>query len=466
MQRKTITILGGGFCGSMLAVQLARLAGSRPFACDVHLVEPRLVPGPGTAYTARRAEYLLNVRSQNLSAFPDQPDHFINWLRATNQPQCPSEFCSRQTYGRYLQQLIGQVLQWPSPNGIRCHWHNYVAKSVRVAADGTSATVRLSNNEEIISDYVVLALGNFPPLPPTRSDLSYLTHPNYHGNPWAPGALETIRTDDTVLIIGTGLTAVDMLMGLRADGHQGTITVVSGHGRWPREHTKPTGAYPSFYASELAGLGSVGEVVRVVRRHVQTAKEQGLDWRAVIDSMRPDLGHIWAAWPLVEQDRFLRHLAGFWSVIRHRCPPQSAATVQQMFHEGLLHQEKGRVQHIEVTESGFSVVIQSGSAPERRLSAQHVITCTGPLLDYSRTANPAVISLRESGHLQPDTLRLGIQTDEHGALLNATGAASPLLFTLGPSRRPAFFESTAVPELRMQVAALAQELGSRMRAIQ
>ena len=322
MQRKTITIIGGGFSGSTLAVQLARLAGDQPFACDVHLVEPRPVPGPGLAYTARRPEYLLNVRAQSLSAFPDQPDHFQNWLRIMAPTECSEEdFCSRQSYGRYLQQLVSQVLEWPSLNGIRCQWHNQTARAVTVAPDGRSAVVQLQNDQIIQSDFVVLALGNFAPPPPATADLAYLAHPTYHGNPWAQGALRNIASDDTVLLIGTGLTAVDVLLGLRADGHQGQITVVSGYGRWPAAHQPTHETYPSFYAAELAGLTTVADVLRVVHRHLCAAREQGQDWRPVIDSLRPDLGRIWAAWPLAEQARFLRHLAGRWSVVRHRSPP-------------------------------------------------------------------------------------------------------------------------------------------------
>ncbi|WP_343067847.1 MULTISPECIES: FAD/NAD(P)-binding protein [Hymenobacter] len=457
--------MGGGFSGSMLALQLARLPNQELIACDVHLVEPRPVPGPGLAYTARRPEYLLNVRSQFLSAFPDQPDHFLNWLRVTQASACENDFCSRQSYGRYLQQLISQVLEWPSSNGIRCKWHNLTAQAVTVAPDGQSARVKLSSGTEIHSDYVVLALGNFPPPPPTPADLRYLQHPAYHGNPWAQGALREIAADDTVLLIGTGLTAIDVLLGLRADGHRGQITVVSGHGRWPLAYQDEPTPYPSFYAQELAGLSQVADVLKVVRRHVREAERLGIGWQAVIDSLRPDLGRIWAAWPSVEQARFLRHLAGIWSVVRHRSPPQNAQALQQMLDAGLVRVERGRVRAIEpeTAGQGLVVTVQAGTQqPARPLTARHVINCTGPLLDYSRIQTPLVVGLREAGHLVPDALRLGIITNECGALLDAQGTASSVLFTLGPSRRPAYFESTAVPELRGQATELAQELGRRL----
>ncbi|MCA8831219.1 FAD/NAD(P)-binding protein [Hymenobacter pini] len=463
MQRKSITIIGGGFSGSMLAVQLARLSGDLPYDCDVHLVEPRPVPGPGLAYTARRPEYLLNVRSQFLSAFPDQPDHFQNWLRVTSPEICQQGFCSRQSYGRYMQQLVSQVLEWPSLNGFRFTWHNQAAKSVEVHPDGSGATVQLLDGTELPSHYVVLALGNFPPPPPTTRSTEYLDHANYHGNPWAQSALRNIGTHDSVLLIGTGLTAIDVLLGLRTDGHQGTVTTVSGHGRWPAAHAFQEASYPDFYATELQGTDTVLAVLQVVRKHVRTAEAQGINWRTVLDTLRPHLGAIWAGWPLLEQARFLRHLAGIWSVVRHRSPPQNAATIGEMLRTGQVKPEIGRVRDITPMTNNLRVTVQKGQEPPRQLMARHVITCTGPLLDYSRIREPLVVGLRETGHLQPDPLHLGIQTDEHGALLHAQGHASEVLFTLGPSRRPAFFESTAVPELREQAVVLAAELGKRLR---
>jgi uncharacterized NAD(P)/FAD-binding protein YdhS len=406
----------------------------------------------------------MNVQSQFLSAFPDQPDHFQNWLRVTNAADCEQDFCSRQSYGRYLQQLTGQILEWPSSNGIRCFWHAQAAVAAEIDPSTHTGLVRLADGSELVSNYVVLALGNFPPLTPAFA-LASPTLPSYHGNPWEQGTLRTIGLDDTVLLIGSGLTAIDVLLGLRADGHRGNVTVVSGHGRWPKAHKEYPERYPSFYATELAGLTQVVEVVKVVRRHVRKAAEMGIDWRAVIDSLRPHLGLIWAAWSPEEQARFLRHLAGFWSVIRHRSPPQNAEVIATMLANGTLQEEVGRVRALAPGGQGLVVTVQRAGEAARELTAAHVINCTGPLLDYSRISDSFVQSLREAGQLCPDRLRLGIQTDEHGALINTEGNASPVLFTLGPSRRPAYFESTAVPELREQAAKLAKELGRRLAAI-
>ncbi len=444
----------------MLAVQLAHLPGG-PFACDIHLVEPRPIAGPGLAYTARRPEYLLNVRSPQLSAFPENPGHFVEWLQTNHTPACEQEFCSRETYGHYIQELVTTIISHSPINGIRVTVHHTAATAATLAPDGKSAVLELANGTRLSSDYVVLALGNFPPLPPTRPADGYSNHPGFHGNPWAQGALRSIGLDDSVLLIGSGLTAVDVLLGLRADGHRAPITVVSGHGRWPSTHGPAEPTYPSFYTTELQELKTVGEVVAAIRRRVRTAATQGIDWRPVLDSLRPDLGNIWANWPLPEQARFLRHVSSLWTTIRHRSPPQNAAIIEQLMAAGQVQVYQGRVQHLVSQGPELAVHIRRKRSTAV-LTAQHVVSCTGPLLDYTRIQDPLVLSLREAGQLVPDALRLGIVTDEHGALLTADGSVSPVYFTLGPSRRPAYFESTAVPELRQQAVALAQLLGSKV----
>ena len=453
--RPVITVVGGGFAGTALVLQLRRQPALAQ--AEIHLVEPRAIAGPGLAYTARRPEYLLNVRHGALSLYPEAPADFTAWLAA--QPENAAgipDFAPRSAYGRYLHEALCAVLA-PAPGGVRLHATSAVAAPLR--PDGRRA-VRLANGTEIPSDYVVLALGNFPPPPPAGPDLRYLAHPGYHADPWVAGNLRRIAPDETVLLIGSGLTAVDVLLALRQDGHRAPIEVVARHGRWPAAHGPVGPPYPSFYA-ELAPETTVAGVLAVLKQQLKQAADQGIDWRPVLDSLRPDLARIWAAWPRAEQQRFLRHLASLWAVKRHRSPPQNAAAVDALAAAGLVRLHVGTVREIVPAGDELRVRVRPHGLAGSWHTAHHVVCCAGPLLDYGRIADPLVTSLHEAGHLAPDPLRLGLLTDNNGALLAADGTASATLFTLGPSRRPAYFESTAVPELRQQAAVLAAELAGR-----
>jgi uncharacterized NAD(P)/FAD-binding protein YdhS len=452
--RPVITVVGGGFAGTALVLQLRRQPALAQ--AEIHLIEPRETPGPGLAYTARRPEYLLNVRPGNLSLYPTEPNHFAEWL--SRQPEGAAglpAFASRAAYGRYLQEELAAELA----NGT-VHWHQTTAVAASLLSN-SRRTVQLANGQEINSDCVVLALGNFPTPPPTGPDTLYLQHPGYHADPWATGNLRRIGPDESVLLIGSGLTAVDVLLALRQDGHRAPVDVVARHGRWPTAHSAIVEKYPNFYA-DLVGETTILGVVAIFKRHLRLAAAQGVGWRAVLDALRPDLGRIWAAWPLAEQRRFLHRLAGLWSVARHRSPPQNAAAVAALTAAGLVRLHIGTVREIVPDGPQLRVRVRPHGTANCWHTADHVISCAGPLLDYARIATPLVVGLREAGQLTPDPLHLGLLTDGNGALLNSEGRVSPGLFTLGPSRRPSYFESTAVPELRQQAAALAAHLAEKL----
>src|ERR1035438_6520281 len=74
----SVVIVGGGFSGSMLALQLSRRVPS----LSVAVIDKGSVPGRGLAYTTRHHCHLLNIPAGNMSALPEEPDHFLRWARA------------------------------------------------------------------------------------------------------------------------------------------------------------------------------------------------------------------------------------------------------------------------------------------------------------------------------------------------------------------------------------------------
>jgi uncharacterized NAD(P)/FAD-binding protein YdhS len=169
----------------------------------------------------------------------------------------------------------------------------------------------------------------------------------------------------------------------------------------------------------------------------------GGEWRAVVDSLRPHTIAIWRGWSLQQRASFLRHLKNLWDVHRHRVAPEVRA---QLDAEVL----RGRVLSI---REGIVVETSAGT-----FNVARVINCTGPACDYARLDLPLVVQMRRGGWLVPDPLRLGIETADDGRLIGADGQPVDDLYTLGPLRRPALWESTAIPEIREQAATLAKRL--------
>jgi uncharacterized NAD(P)/FAD-binding protein YdhS len=66
--------------------------------------------------------------------------------------------------------------------------------------------------------------------------------------------------------------------------------------------------------------------------------------------------------------------------------------------------------------------------------------------------------------VRPDALRLGLDVTGNCALLNREGAISRRLFAVGPVTKGAFWEMTAVPDIRRQTEKLAEYLAGLVKA--
>ncbi len=413
--RFDVAIIGAGASGTLTAVQAARAGLS------VGVIDAGARAARGLAYGTPYGAHLLNVPAGRMSAFPDDPEHFLRWLRGRMRDAHAGTFAPRALYGDYLASLL-----MASEEVVR------VGGSAVGLMEGW--TVHLQDGRTVGAQSVVLALGNLPPNDPL--DLNGEAPPEYIRDPWAPGASLGLDHDAPVLLIGTGLTALDIAIALRHDGHRGPIYALSRHGRLPQPHAPATPAPLTSvpFTTPLDGL--------------RWARQQP-DWRAAIDSLRPFTSSIWSSWSLQQRGSFLRHMRNLWDVHRHRHAPEASTPLEVL---------RGRI----VSMSPGLIVRwrPSGSDDVRELRVARAINCTGPACDYSRIDLPLVEQMRRAGWLVPDVLRLGVETDASGRMLSASGSPVHGLFTLGPLRRPALWESTAIPEIREQAAQLAKVLGA------
>jgi uncharacterized NAD(P)/FAD-binding protein YdhS len=419
-----VAIIGAGASGTLTAVQFARCAGGRGAIIDAGARAAR-----GLAYGTPYGAHLLNVPAARMSALPDDPEHFLRWLRARDADADATTFAPRALYGDYLASLL-------SDEETQRRVTRVGGTAIGLTRGASSWTVHLHDGRTISARSVVLALGNLPP-----SDPLQLSDPpaEYVRDPWAPGAAIGLSRDAAVLLIGSGLTAIDVALALRQEGHVGAIRMLSRHGRLPQPHAFVT-ARP--LASLPAAFGSPRGALRWIREQVAAGEE----WRAVIDSLRPHTTSIWRGWSLAQRAAFLRHLKNLWDVHRHRAAPEVLAKLDADV-------VRGRILSM---RSGVVVETSAGT-----LNVARVINCTGPACDYARLDLPLVVQLRRAGWLTPDPLRLGIETADDGRLVAADGQPVDDLYTLGPLRRPSVWESTAIPEIREQARQLALALTAR-----
>ena len=138
----------------------------------------------------------------------------------------------------------------------------------------------------------------------------------------------------------------------------------------------------------------------------------------------------------------------------------TARRIAALTPAGRLIVHRGRVTAASNMDGGLRVRIdQGGSSTE--LDVGWLINCTGAATDITTTADPLLRHLLDSGLARPDPLRLGLDADPRGALRDAADAPASDIVTLGPLLRGRWYETTAIPEIRDQAAALARHLLTR-----
>jgi len=438
-----VAIIGAGFSGTLQAVNLLRHDGPR-----ATLIERAPVAGEGLAYGAAHPSHVLNVRASNMSAFPDEPDHFVRWLAANGVPDAATAFVPRITYGAYLRELLDRALH---AAGDRLTLLRGDVVDVERIGDG-HVRLLFADGRSLDADAAVLAVGNLPPHAPPGFDAATLPPDLYRGDPWAPGLADGLRADDVVLAVGTGLTMIDVILLLDARGFAGRIVAMSRRGLLPHRHAP---ADP-FERIEDRPPHTASALVRAVRN-----RSAAVGWRNAVDELRPFTQMMWRAAGEEQRARFLRHLRPWWDIHRHRLAPQVAERLAAMRASGQLTVIAGKTLAARAVDDGIELAWRPrGGDARQHLVFQRVINCTGPQGDLARTSEPLLRRLIDRGAIRPDSARIGIEVDAEAQTVAADGSRNDWLFALGPMTRGAFWEIVAVPDIRAQTWTLARRLSN------
>lgn len=438
---RDVAIVGGGFSGSLLAINLARHDGPR-----ATLVEKGSTVGAGLAFSAPSANHILNVRAANMSALPDDPNHFVRWLQARGTGES-DQFVPRALYGEYLTELLEHARN-DAPDRLRV-----VRASVRAIDQSDGVRLHLEGGGKLDADAAILALGNLPPAIPAGLPAELSESPFYVSDPWAGEFGNDLGNGDEVFVLGTGLTMVDVALMLESRGFRGRITALSRRGLVPQEHT--SGQQAVTQLNEKAAT-EVSELLRSVRSRSRT-----VGWRAAVDELRPYTQHIWLAASLDQRKRFLRHLRPWWDSHRHRMAPSVADCIRKLRHEGRLRILAGQVLSYTPSSNGVEILWRARKGQRTdSLHARLIINCTGPRSDLAASSEPLIVQLFRSGQIVADPLGLGLVVDQQSRVQNADGRTHSRLFAVGPMTKGAFWEITAVPDIRMQTWRLARYLAN------
>lgn len=426
----TITIIGAGVSGTLLTINLIK---NNPDNLVINLVEKDKDKfNLGVAYHTNEITHLLNVRAIGMSIFKDEPEHFINWLNDNGYDYSKTDFVPRQIFGEYVQYYYKL---YTNNTNVKV---NVIFDEVVNLHQSDKWHVELTT-QTLTSDKVVLALGHI-----SIAEMDMLKYSNiskYFRTPWVNNIYDSIESTDDVLMIGSGLTADDIILSLKSRNHTGKIYCISRRGLQPFAHEifEP---YPSFY-SELEGK-DINSIFSIVHKHLKNAKNK----KAVIDSLRPHTQSIWKSLSSEDKSRFLRHINPLWNVIRHRMPESTHQTLADMQNHDQLEFLTGRISSIK--EDDRIVIKYNDKKEQKEVIVDAIINCIGPESNYKRIKMPLISNLLDSKMIENNDNGITIKSNDYKIKDN--------LYVIGPLLKGELFEATAVPEIRVQAEELSKLL--------
>jgi uncharacterized NAD(P)/FAD-binding protein YdhS len=439
--RLSVTIVGGGASGVLVA---AHLLADPARDLRVTLIEKTDRIGQGLAYSARQRDHRVNVPARGMSAFADQPQHFLDWLKK-QQSNVPADgwiFVQRATYGQYLAHVLEQAGR--SREG-RLTVLNETVTGITETKAGVD--VVLGNGSSVLSDFAVLAVGH--ETQPARSRGIAVRLGSEDDTPLDP--------DATVMVLGSGLSMVDTWLSLAHANHTGPILVLSRNGLLPRSHRDV--APIEIDAADVPFGTNLNYLVKWFRSLVADTERQGGDWRSVVDGLRPYNQRLWQSWTEHTRRQFLRHLRPWWNIHRHRLPPDLFNRLDDAVRSGQVNLIAG--EFLDVARSGDQVVATirpRGETRTREIVVDRVYDCGGVSVDVLASSNPVVVELVRRGRARPDALNIGLDVSDSCAMIGDDGKPSERVRVVGPLTRGQFFEIEAIPDIRRQASDIAAQI--------
>jgi uncharacterized NAD(P)/FAD-binding protein YdhS len=409
----SVVIVGGGASAVYVAVALEERSAARELPAPSITVVGREFPiGRGLAYGHADAHHRLNSPAGKMSISALDDTHFVRWANDRGVPVEGYDFVPRNLFGDYVEDAF-RTLESSSGGRVR-GMHGEV---VDVTTDDGGAHVTLADGSTIEADVVVLAVGNPPPATwATGAGLQI-------DDPWATGALDGIESGASVLLIGTGLTMVDVATSLARRDPDVSLTATSRHLLMPGVHLDaPAAPGPGLDPTAK----TLAELSDALQAQLAAAEADGQPWQAVIDGLRPRLTEHWLGMSVSDRREFVSHFARRWDVRRHRMAPSVWSEVESLLERGTLTLAK------DVDPKDFDVVV----------------FCTGPTSVLTPGWNPVTDALAASGRAVSEPLGLGPAADESGALIDSSLKADGRLLGIGHALRGALWETTAIGEIR------------------
>jgi uncharacterized NAD(P)/FAD-binding protein YdhS len=458
-----IVIIGGGFTGASAAIQLLRRSRSQ---LDITIVEPKPDIGFGLAYSTDDPDHRLNAPTSDHFVDPLDLDEFQRWCSSTGIMTSDTNalasngamYVRRKDFGRFVSGKLQDAAVHSKTRSLFRHMRDVATDA---SENLTSIGVRTKSHGFLEADTVLVATGNAQPRLPPPFTSSMLDHRCVVGIPTDLQRLGGIPKNSRVLVVGTGLTALDVISTLIRQGHTASIVAISRRGlrpRSPRSMISQTKSTPSFLdriegpiSPFLEALGpnpSARAVLQALRFRIDQELKLGRDWYGPFDELRDAVWQVWPSLPPQEKRRFLRQLRPWYDAHRFRTPPQNDAIVRRAEQSGLVKFQAARIESADIDESEATVHVQlreRSTAVSTHLEVDVVINCTGLDVASGSSDNPFLRSLLKRGYISHDDSKVGLAVDQQCRAIQKNGRSLRWLRILGPPTVGTFGDSIGSP---------------------
>ena len=465
-RKRRIVIVGGGFSGSSTAVQLVRRS---PAALDITVVEPRERIGGGLANSSDDPDHRLNAQPRIHNIDPLDEGMFERWceahgaLVADPAARLPNDtvFFRRAVFRQFVEATVAEHAAWHTGSSIR-HLRDRV---IDVVPGENSMTVVTTGNTKLDCDLVVLAPGHTRARLPAEFKPELDHHARVLVDPLAAPRLPALPSTERVLVLGSGLTAYDIVSSLIATGHRGPIDVVSRKGLRPRrQQPRVRGQAPPSVLERVSappepfivGAGNpptVRALLRAVRLRIREVEAAGKTWDQPFIHLRDMATQLWPGMPSAEKRRFFRHLRTFYDAHRFRVAPQNKTIVEEAESRGQVHFRAASLARIETDDANAPIRIAlrpRGTDAIEESVYDRVINCTG--VDSTHPADvPLYAALLARDMISVDPSSVGLAVDAYSRALARDGTAAARLRIIGPPTIGARGDIRGSPWISIQV---------------
>ncbi|MGK5638158.1 FAD/NAD(P)-binding protein [Streptomyces sp. URMC 126] len=387
---RRIAVIGAGPAGACLVESLAEtLTG----ACELTVLDAAPFPWRGRAYQPDGPEVITNIPLTHMSLRAADPTHALRRLTARAPGSVDAHgLTARALYGDYLAETLARTWRRLAGRGWRLRAVPAHARRLVPEGDGVRVTTEDGRDERF--DHAVLCAG--PAAPPDPYGLA--AAPRYLATPFPLArTLRGLAPDARVGVLGSGLTAVDVVAALAARGHRGPVLLASRSGLLPsvapaqpppplRHLTLPrlealaaAGRRPAsdgiraLLAAELRDAGCPASALRdellpgeppfeLLRRRLADAGAGGACLALLRQALPRFAGQAWALLPEDEQTALWRRFGR--AVTSLCCPvPRHRAELLLRLHDaGRLHAAAG-LTRVHRTLGGFDLVADGTAHP-------------------------------------------------------------------------------------------------------